>query len=197
MAGADGIGTHVFHYLQLTFERPRIDRASEVSPSHDASRCHILVVSRPKEIRTNDGGYVVGGSFTGTNLQVGEVSTGLTNTTNDLKGIVIKLSSSGSYEWAKEVAHEGLDYDVTALTQNLEGNIVAGVTTGENPKVIEYTNTDGNINGETTISANVQISDMDGYNSQDVIIVSQGLTDTTTGRIDLYSNGSVTAGKWN
>ena len=147
-----------------------------------------------KVIQTNDGGYVVGGSFTGTNLQVGEVSTGLTNTTNDLKGIVIKLSSSGSYEWAKEVAQEGLDYDVTALTQNLEGNIVAGVTTGENPKVIEYTNTDGNINYETTISANVQITDMDGYNSQDVIIVSQGLTDTTTGRIDLYSNGSVTAG---
>ncbi len=147
-----------------------------------------------KVIQTNDGGYVVGGSFTGTNLQVGEVSTGLTNTTNDLKGIVIKLSSSGSYEWAKEVAQEGLDYDVTALTQNLEGNIVTGVTTGENPKVIEYTNTDGNINYETTISANVQITDMDGYNSQDVIIVSQGLTDTTTGRIDLYSNGSVTAG---
>ena len=147
-----------------------------------------------KVIQTNDGGYVVGGSFTGTNLQVGEVSTGLTNTTNDLKGIVIKLSSSGSYEWAKEVAQEGLDYDITALTQNLEGNIVAGVTTGENPKVIEYTNTDGSINGETTISANVEISDMDGYNSQDVIIVSQGLTDTTTGRIDLYSNGSVTAG---
>ena len=147
-----------------------------------------------KVIQTNDGGYVVGGSFTGTNLQVGEVSTGLTNTTNNLKGIVIKLSSSGSYEWAKEVAQEGLDYDVTALTQNLEGNIVAGVTTGENPKVIEYTNTDGNINYETTISANVQITDMDGYNSQDVIIVSQGLTDTTTGRIDLYSNGSVTAG---
>ena len=147
-----------------------------------------------KVIQTNDGGYLVGGSFTGANLQVGEVSTGLTNTTNDLKGIVIKLSSSGSYEWAKEVAQEGLDYDVTALTQNLEGNIVAGVTTGENPKVIEYTNTDGNINYETTISANVQISDMDGYNSQDVIIVSQGLTDTTTGRIDLYSNGSVTAG---
>ena len=147
-----------------------------------------------KVIQTNDGGYLVGGSFTGANLQVGEVSTGLTNTTNDLKGIVIKLSSSGSYEWAKEVAQEGLDYDVTALTQNLEGNIVAGVTTGENPKVIEYANTDGSINYETTISANVQISDMDGYNSQDVIIVSQGLTDTTTGRIDLYSNGSVTAG---
>ena len=147
-----------------------------------------------KVIQTNDGGYLVGGSFTGTNLQVGEVSTGLTNTTNNLKGIVIKLSSSGSYEWAKEVAQEGLDYDVTALTQNLEGNIVTGVTTGENPKVIEYTNTDGNINYETTISANVQITDMDGYNSQDVIIVSQGLTDTTTGRIDLYSNGSVTAG---
>ena len=76
----------------------------------------------------------------------------------------------------------------------MEGNIVAGVTTGENPKVIEYANTDGSINYETTISANVQITDMDGYNSQDVIIVSQGLTDTTTGRIDLYSNGSVTAG---
>lgn len=54
-------------------------------------------------------------------------------------------------------------------------------------KVIEYANTDGSINYETTISANVQITDMDGYNSQDVIIVSQGLTDTTTGRIDLYS----------
>ena len=86
---------------------------------------------------------------------------------------------------------EALDYDVTALTQNLEGNIVVGVTTGENPKVIEYANTDGSITGETTISANVEITDMDGYNSQDVIIVSQGLNDTITGRIDLYSNGSV------
>ena len=31
MAGADGIGAHVFHHLQLTFECPRIDRASEAS----------------------------------------------------------------------------------------------------------------------------------------------------------------------
>ena len=31
MAGADGIGTHVFHHLQLTFECPRVDRASEAS----------------------------------------------------------------------------------------------------------------------------------------------------------------------
>ena len=147
-----------------------------------------------KVLQTNDGGYVVGGCYTGTNLQVGEVSTGLTNTTNNSKGIVIKLSSNGSYEWAKEVAQEGLDYDVTAIAQNIEGNIVAGVTTGENPKVIEYAYADGSINGETTISANIEITDMDGYNSQDVIIVSQGLTDTTTGRIDFYSNGSVTAG---
>ena len=29
MAGADGIGPHVFHHLQLTFECPRIDRATE------------------------------------------------------------------------------------------------------------------------------------------------------------------------
>ena len=147
-----------------------------------------------KVIQTNYGDYIVVGSFTGTDLQVGEVSTGLTNTTNNKKAVVIKIGSSGNYEWAKEIALEGSDYDATAVTQNLAGNIVVGVTTGANPIVIEYSYVDGNEIGRATISSNVKISDMDGYNSQDVIIVSQGLTDTTTGRVDYYSNSSVNAG---
>ena len=147
-----------------------------------------------KAIQTNDNGYVVVGSYTGTDLQVGEVSTGLTNTTNNKKAVIIKIGSSGNYEWAKEIALNGSDYDATAVTQNLAGNVVVGVTTGANPIVVEYSYANGSEIGRATISANVKISDMDGYNSQDVIIVSQGLTDTTTGRVDYYSNGSVNLG---
>lgn len=147
-----------------------------------------------KVIPTNDGAYVAVGSFIGTNLQVAETSTGLTNPTNNKKGLVIKIGSSGNYEWAKEIALENSNYEATAVTQNIAGNIVVGITTGENPKIIEYTNADGSINGEAIIPANVEISDMDGYNSQDVIIVSETLADTKTGRVDFYSNGSISAG---
>ena len=147
-----------------------------------------------KAIQTIDGGYVAVGSFTGTDLQVGEVSTGLTNTTNNKKAVVVKIGSSGNYEWAKEIAQASSNYDATAVTQNLQGNIVVGVTTGANPIIVEYAYVNGNEVNRATISANVEISDMDGYNSQNVIVVSQGLTDTTTGRVDFYSNGSVNAG---
>ena len=147
-----------------------------------------------KVIPTNDGGYVVVGNYNGTDLQVGEISTGLTNNTNITNAIIIKFGSSGNYEWSKEVALADTDYDATAVTQNLQGNIVVGITTGTDPIIMEYSNVDGSYVARATISGNLEISDMDGSNSQEVIIVSETLTDTTTGRIDFYSNGSVSGG---
>ena len=143
-----------------------------------------------KVIQTNDGGYVAVGNYKGKDLQVGEVSTGLTNDTNFTNGLIIKFGSSGDYEWAKEEKLDETDYNMTAVTENINNNIVAGLTTETSPKVIEYT-IDGGKANEATISGNYEISDMEGRNSREVVIVSEALADTTTGRIDLYSGGSV------
>ena len=148
-----------------------------------------------KVIPTTDGGYVAVGNYKGKDLQVGEVSTGLTNDTNYKNAVIIKFGSSGDYQWSKEVKLEDTDYDATAVTENISGNIVVGVTTGSNPIVLEYSSSDGSTVAQTTLSGNLEISDMDGSNSQNVIIVSETLTDTTTGRVDFYSNGSITGGK--
>ena len=148
-----------------------------------------------KVIPTTDGGYVAVGNYKGKDLQVGEVSTGLTNDTNYTNAVIIKFGSSGDYQWSKEVKLEDTDYDATAVTENISGNIVVGVTTGSNPIVLEYSSSDGSTVAQTTLSGNLEISDMDGSNSQNVIIVSETLTDTTTGRVDFYSNGSITGGK--
>ena len=148
-----------------------------------------------KVIPTTDGGYVAVGNYKGKDLQVGEVSTGLTNDTNYTNAIIVKFGSSGDYQWSKEVKLEDTDYNATAVTENISGNIVVGVTTGSNPIVLEYSSSDGSTVAQTTLSGNLEISDMDGSNSQNVIIVSETLTDTTTGRVDFYSNGSISGGK--
>ena len=62
--------------------------------------------------------------------------------------------------------------------------------------IIAYSNVNGDIQNETSISANVEITDMDATNSTSVYIVSQSLTattGTTAGRLDIYENGSITS----
>ena len=147
-------------------------------------------------IQTNDGGYVAVGSYLGESLYVGDISAGLTNTSNNTKALVIKFGASGDYQWSKEVVTEGESLKATAVAQDINGNVVVGVTTEGNPRIIAYSNVNGDIQNETSISANVEITDMDATNSTSVYIVSQSLTattGTTAGRLDIYENGSITS----
>ena len=147
-------------------------------------------------IQTNDGGYVAVGSYLGESLYVGDISAGVTNTSNNKKAIVIKFGSSGDYEWSKEIETEGQNTEATAVAQDINGNVVVGVTTEGNARIIAYSNVNGDIQNETSISANVEITDMDATNSRSVYIVSQSLTattGTTAGRLDIYENGSITS----
>ena len=147
-------------------------------------------------IQTNDGGYVAVGSYLGESLYVGDISAGVTNTSNNKKAIVIKFGSSGDYEWSKEIETEGQNTEATAVAQDINGNVVVGVTTEGNARIIAYSNVNGDIQNETSISANVEITDMDATNSTSVYIVSQSLTattGTTAGRLDIYENGSITS----
>ena len=147
-------------------------------------------------IQTNDGGYVAVGSYLGESLYVGDISAGVTNTSNNKKAIVIKFGSSGDYEWSKEIETEGQNSEATAVAQDINGNVVVGITTEGNPRIIAYSNVNGDIQNETSISANVEITDMDATNSTSVYIVSQSLTattGTTAGRLDIYENGSITS----
>ena len=146
--------------------------------------------------QTNDGGYVVVGSYLGESLYVGDISAGLTNTSNNTKALVIKFGASGDYQWSKEVVTEGESLKATAVAQDINGNVVVGVTTEGNARIIAYSNVNGDIQNETSISANVEITDMDATNSTSVYIVSQSLTattGTTAGRLDIYENGSITS----
>ena len=85
-------------------------------------------------IQTNDGGYVAVGSYLGESLYVGDISAGVTNTSNNKKAIVIKFGSSGDYEWSKEIETEDQNTEATAVAQDINGNVVVGVTTEGNAR---------------------------------------------------------------
>ena len=150
-------------------------------------------VKLTKVIQTSEGGYVAVGYFTGTGLTVGEVDTGLTNTTAYSKGLVIKLGSSGEYEWAKEIVQDGADVTADAVSETINRTIVVGANTNGNPQIVEYSST-GDVENTATIPEETFISDISAENSNQAVVVTEGLTDTTSGVIYTYSDGTADLG---
>ena len=143
-----------------------------------------------KVIQTNDGGYVAVGYYTGSNLIIGDATAELEGKTYN-KALIVKFGSSGEYQWCAEQERADVDAEATALGENLQGNVLVGITYEEgNAKVVEY-GVAGGKQTEVEIPAEVKVTGIAGENNQQAVIVSEGIADTTTGRIDTYQNGSL------
>ena len=70
---------------------------------------------------TSDGGYITGGYFDSSSIQVGDVT--LTNN-GGRDGLVIKYSSTGELEWAKNIGGSSSDYIYSVAEKN-DGKVVA------------------------------------------------------------------------
>ena len=78
-------------------------------------------------IDTSDGGYIVGGEFSSSTLEL-ENGTKFTNksTTSNSDGFVIKYNQSGEIEWSKEIGGEKLDRINSIVECNDGGYIAVG-----------------------------------------------------------------------
>ena len=79
---------------------------------------------------TNDGGYIVGGSFESGTIQLGKET--LTNNSNIrygsdyyADGLVVKYSAEGEVEWAKNIGGSSNDY-INSIAVTSDGGIIAG-----------------------------------------------------------------------
>ena len=75
-------------------------------------------------VETSDGGYIAGGYFRSSSIQVGDYT--LTNSRSGYyDGMLIKYSSSGEVEWARSVG--GSDYDyIYSVASTSDGGVIAG-----------------------------------------------------------------------
>ena len=143
-----------------------------------------------KVIQTNDGGYVAVGYYTGSNLTIGDATAELEGKTYK-KALIVKFGSSGEYQWCAEEEKANVDTEATALGENLQGNVLVGITCEEgNAKVIEY-KVAGGKQTEAEIPAEVKVTGITGENNQQAVVVSEVIADTTTGRIDTYLSGNI------
>ena len=77
-------------------------------------------------IKTTDGGYLVGGSFKSSSIELenGQIISNH-GSTNNYDGMVIKYDENGECEWAKSVG--GSDYDyIKSVAETKDGGIIAG-----------------------------------------------------------------------
>ena len=71
---------------------------------------------------TSDGGYIAGGYFKSSTIQVGNVE--LTSNGND-DGLIIKYSNEGEVEWVKNIGGSSIDY-IESVASTSDGGYIAG-----------------------------------------------------------------------
>ena len=137
-------------------------------------------------VRTDDGGYVAVGSFLGESLYVGNVSAGLTNTSNDTKGLVIKFGASGNYEWSQEYTN-GVAQAVYTYNYLESESVLVGFSAQSGESYIEqYSIVDGSTSRFYGITNGEEITDMyaeDAGPDGLTYIVTQNKTNTTSGKL--------------
>ncbi len=72
---------------------------------------------------TSDGGYIVGGCFSSSSIDLGNGE--ILSNNGDLDGMIIKYNSSGEVEWAKTVG-EGNTDRITSVSTTNDGGYIAG-----------------------------------------------------------------------
>ena len=86
-------------------------------------------------IETSDGGYIAGGYFDSSSIQIGE-DRFATNGGQD--GIIIKYDESGEVEWARRIGGSSTDYIYSVTESSDRGIIVAGTFQSSSIKVGDY-----------------------------------------------------------
>ena len=85
---------------------------------------------------TRDGGYIAGGYFDSSSIQVGDYT--LTNS-DYYDGMIIKYDANGEVEWATSIGGNGRDYINSVSGTSDGGYIVGGDFNSETIQVGEYT----------------------------------------------------------
>ncbi len=87
---------------------------------------------------TEDGGYIVGGSFTSSSIQVGEYTLINNGREGSSDGMIIKYSSNGEVEWATSVGGDNSDNIMSVALAIDGGYIVGGSFTSSSIQVGDY-----------------------------------------------------------
>ena len=72
---------------------------------------------------TSDGGYIAGGYFYSSSIQVGDYT--LTNSSSYYDGMIIKYSSEGEVEFTRSIGGSSSEY-IYSITSTSDGGIIAG-----------------------------------------------------------------------
>ena len=125
-------------------------------------------------VSSSDGGYIVGGYFSSSSIQVGDYT--LTNSSSNSDGIIIKYSENGEVEWARSVGGSGTDR-ITLVAATSDGGYIAGghffsssIQVGDYTLTNSSSNSDGIIikyseNGEVEWARSIGGSNSDGITS--------------------------------
>ena len=74
---------------------------------------------------TSDGGYIAGGSFESSSIQVGNETLTNNDGSYSYDGLIIKYSSEGKVEWAKNIGGNKNDY-IQSVIETSDGRTIAG-----------------------------------------------------------------------
>ena len=138
---------------------------------------------------TSDGGYVVGGYFASSSIQVGDYT--LTNAGSS-DGMVIKYSNTGEVEWARRVGGSSNDEIASVATTSDGGYVVGGWFGSTGIQVGDYTltsagNSDGMVFKITPIYGAAEQSEIEVLNKR-----KQYKITTDVEEIDGIKGGSIT-----
>ena len=84
---------------------------------------------------TRDGGYIAGGYFSGSSIQVGDYT--LENH-GGYDGMIIKYDEEGEVEWARSVGGSNYDY-INSVASTSDGGVIAGGYSSSRIQIGEYT----------------------------------------------------------
>ncbi len=78
-------------------------------------------------VETSDGGYIAGGYFSSSTIQVGDyvLTNNSTVSYRPYDGLIIKYSSEGEVEWAKNIGGSG-DDEITSVASTSDGGYIVG-----------------------------------------------------------------------
>ena len=80
---------------------------------------------------TKDGGYIAGGYFVSSTIQIGNETLTNNGFYGVSDGLIIKYRSSGEVEWAKNIGGSSDDY-IYSVAETIDGGYIAGGYFGSN-----------------------------------------------------------------
>ena len=100
---------------ETEFPNPLVIQANEIGESGDEQIDSVIA--------TSDGGYILGGGFSSSSIELKEGLSLVNNGGYD--GMIIKYSSDGEIDWAKAIGGKELDY-INSLAETSDGGYIVG-----------------------------------------------------------------------